>query len=484
MMTPIRFLLILLFSSSAVFAQIPSKYQPMYNFLDTKLAAVHDSIRANWNRVRSPVAFAVELTFANGNRGEDLLKATTLQGVALQLDAIRSLGVDAATVAVAYPLLKPSFPRSAEYAQFYRSVAALVRSRGMKLLAKGCTIFADTAYSSLHVDYSGLTMEQFKTDLRQMTDSLLSIMRPDFFTILNEPGTQAGNTGLAFTPQNFSELIAFVAVNLDKRGAKIGAGSGAWENLDYPTRLAQIPELDYLDMHIYPINRTYFPGAANQICQIARQAGKDVAIGEAWLYKSLDSELGGGIATSSKIYARDVYSFWSPLDQRFIESVFMLAESRQMAFASFFWARYLFAYLDWDASMDALVPAQLFLRAEQAATPNLFTKTPSSTGQKLKDLLASLTSVEDTIAVDSIRVQVYPNPAGATAPYVMLVLTEDQYVQLTVWDLLGRQVAELFEGSLFRRTYRFQITQPLQQGYYFVVMRTDNRQIITRLVKL
>ncbi len=483
MMKLIHSVLFFFFLSIAAHAQTPAKYQQLYNFLDAKLSVAHDSIQANWNGAKAPVVFSVDLTYADGNRGEDLLKQQTLLGVARQLDGIASLGVQAITVSIAYPLLKPSFPRSAEYAQFYRSVGALIRSRGLMIQAKGCTIFSDSAYSSLHVDYSTLTPAQFKTDIRQQTDSILAIMHPDFLTILNEPGTQAANTSLTITPQYFAELITFVVSNLDKRAAKLGAGCGTWESLDFATRLAQIPELDYLDMHIYPINRTYFPGVANQICALAKQAGKAAAIGEAWLYKALDSELGGGVATSSQLYARDVFSFWAPLDQRFIESVYMLAESKQMAFASFFWARYFFAYLDWDAQKDALPPAQLFTLAEMAASPNLSSKTPSVTGQKLKNLLSSMTAVDDTIPIDSLRVTIYPNPSQ-TNPIISVALTEDQYVQVTVSDVLGREVAFVYEGYLLRRTYRLQFSQPLLPGMYFIVTRTDQRQIIRQFVKM
>ncbi len=42
--------------------------------------------------------------------------------------------------------------------------------------------------------------------------------------------------------------------------------------------------LDFIDMHIYPINRSYLANA-QQIAATAAAAGKPVAMSECWLWK-------------------------------------------------------------------------------------------------------------------------------------------------------------------------------------------------------
>src|SRR3990172_4829678 len=66
------------------------------------------------------------------NIGEPLFREQTWPAVILNLDRLQQLGVRGVKVAVKYPVLIPSFPRSADYLEFYRRVGQEVRRRNLK----------------------------------------------------------------------------------------------------------------------------------------------------------------------------------------------------------------------------------------------------------------------------------------------------------------------------------------------------------------
>jgi hypothetical protein len=100
----------------------------------------------------------------------------------------------------------------------------------------------------------------------------------------------------------------------------VGAGSGNWDSIDYIRKFAHDTALDYIDVHIYPLAGpgNNFLRRAVEMAEVARAARKRVIVGEAWLYKAAPRELRGNPSAAS-IFARDVYSFWGPLDIDFLK---------------------------------------------------------------------------------------------------------------------------------------------------------------------
>jgi hypothetical protein len=117
-----------------------------------------------------------------------------------------------------------------------------------------------------------------------------------------------------------------------------------------------------------------------------------VVLGEAWLYKSLAAELvsgGAEAAINTDIFRRDTFSFWEPLDQKFLEVITKLGNYKQFEFVSFFWSRYLFGYLDVFETDTSLRTSALLALADQAAVKNLIAGEFSGTGQAYKDIIDS-----------------------------------------------------------------------------------------------
>jgi hypothetical protein len=370
---------------------VPEEYQPLYQELSAELAHFEDTLNQKWDHNQGQTIFATELAFANGNVGEGLLSTTSLDNNRILLDRLQAMGVKGVVLAIKYPLLSPDFPRSSEYLQFFKDIMAECRQHDMKVLVECGAIFAGTPYSPVQVDWSRYTTETF---LQGLQDQLLVIARevkPDYLTLANEPITEEGLTKLTITPTVWSDFIASTLGKIDRSsGLLLGAGTGTWENPAYINKIINMPGLDYIDLHIYPLNKDgLLLERALDWALEARAAGKRVTISESWLWKASPEELGSGLGDTEKIMNRDVYSFWYPLDARFMQDIMNLADATNMNFISFFWMRNFFAYLDYDTTPHNISTTTFNSRINQAAVSNVQKGEITSLGQYYQDQLHS-----------------------------------------------------------------------------------------------
>ncbi len=363
-------------------APVPPEYADLYALLESKLQAVERYLTANWDSTKHSVVFSTELLAANSNQGERALSEQAWQSILLNLDRIQFLGVRAVKVAVKYPILMPDFPRSAEYLALYKKLGDELRRRNLKFLVQMTPGFKPSALSALPVEpyYANLTLERYKREKRQMAEIIIREIHPDYLTVENEPKTAQENTGLPFTVQNFTEIVRYILDGLDRDGVLVGAGAGTWDNLGYIESLARNTSVDYIDMHIYPINFDFLLDRTLQIAEIARQYNKKLFLGEAWLYKTRDADLfGPPVAAAPALYARDVFSFWEPLDVKFVATIWKLVHYLKIDFASFFWMRYFFGYVEYTERTKDLPPAELFRLANLEAAKNMMQNPPKLT---------------------------------------------------------------------------------------------------------
>lgn len=364
-------------------ASVPDEYGALYEELSGNLTEFSHLLTVQQGIGFKPLTFSAELLPANANRGEALLEKQTLEGVRVFLDALQSLGAGGVKVTIAYPLLTPNYPRNSEYKEFYKQVANLVRQRNLKLLVGVGIIFTDPAFKPESVDYSHLTLETYAQGLRQQVETILREIQPDYLTVLNEPDTLASITGLEMTLDNYIFVLNRVANDLSRGSTSIGAGAGNWNDLAYVEHVAKDKNIDYIDLHIYPTNREFLIRLF-EFAEIARQNNKRTVIGEAWLYKSGESELGG--ASAAEIISRDVFSFWEPLDQRFLPLLVRFAQQNRVEFLSAFWSKYFFAYIDYENTPKGLSPRQLLEKADQAAVVNILAGNHTLTGEIYRGL--------------------------------------------------------------------------------------------------
>jgi hypothetical protein len=377
-------------ASSGVPVSIPAAYQSLYTELDSELAAFERTLAQNSNHIPSKTIFAVEEAFANGNVGEGLLTAKVMENNRLLLDRLQSMGVKGVVLGIKFPLLKPDFPRSSEYLQFFKQIMVECRQRNMKVLVECGAIFSGTPYSPVVVDWSKYTAASFLQGLQDQLVLIAKEIKPNYLTLANEPTTEEALSKFSLTPAVWSNFIASTLKSINRSGGLlVGAGTGTWENPAYINTVIHMPGLDYVDLHIYPLNTD---GAwlerALQWAAAAHAAGKQVTISEAWLYKASSSELGsGGLGNAEKMMNRDFYSFWSPLDARFVKDIMELSAAGQIDFASFFWMRNFFAYLDYETTSKDLSTGNLNRLINQAAMSNIQQGTTSPLGKYFQQAL-------------------------------------------------------------------------------------------------
>ncbi len=458
---------------------VPAEFQSTYAELDSILDNIDAYLDAHWDGTKPPVTFSATLITANGNRGPYLLEPRALGGVRVTLDRLKTLGVGGVSIAVTYPLLVSSFPRSSEYLAFYRQVATEVRLRGMKMLIATGPAFTDSLVSQVPVDYSNLTFETYKKEKRAMIETILRELQPDFLTLETEPSTATMNTGLDFSVKNVTDVVNFCLSGLDRRGAKIGAGIGTWESMNYIRSLVNTG-LDYIDVHVYPIQRNYFLDKVFTIADMARARGKEFVLGESWAYKIADAELGR--ISFGEIFARDVYSFWSPLDVHFLETIIKTAFHTRMTFCSFFWMQYFYAYLEYD-QVRFLPAAQRISLLNQAAATNILLNVLSPTGEALQRILASITGVQQRTGIKVVTFEApYPNPT-ASRTAVVFSLEHRSDVELVIRDRLGKVVRRVFGARLDPGRHRYSVsTADLAPGVYFSVLSAGRTVKVRKLV--
>ena len=128
---------------------------------------------------------------------------------------------------------------------------------------------------------------------------------------------------------------------------QLAAGCGTWNPafLQFVQSFVTLP-IPYIDMHVYPVNQNNLPNALTAVGMI-QAAGKQATMSEMWVYKESNADYTSNLAYTT-VFARDVFSFWSPTDVSFLQTMADFTNYGHFAFASPFWSHYLSAYLDYN----------------------------------------------------------------------------------------------------------------------------------------
>lgn len=369
-------------------AQIPAEYQQLYSNLNASLNSYDAYLSSHSTGEKYPVIFGAELLPANANRVSDLLEPKAMQGVTVYLDRLQELGVQGATVSINYPVYTAGFPRYQEYVQFYKQVGSEVRKRGMKLSVETGVIFSNTEFSTSKISFAGLTFEKYKVEKKAMIAAIINDLQPDYLNLGAEPDTEYGLTGMKElnSPEKYTELINYILSDLNRGSTKIGAGIGTWGNVEYVKKFAANTTLDFIDIHVYPVFGKCLENIVT-ISDIAREHNKKVVLDECWLYKASSPEA-GSVAANAEIFKRDTYSFWAPLDQRFLAAMVKSARLKNIEYISPFWTNYFFAYADYSASTAKLSYTELTALVNSEASKNIVEGKYTTTGEYYRKLIS------------------------------------------------------------------------------------------------
>ena len=377
--------------SSGLPQPVPESYRTLYTSLEADIAAVEGLVDELIAVPDPATRFGAELVVASGNRGADLLAPQTMGAVELYLDRLMELGVDGVSVQISDPLLSSEFPESEAYLAFYRQVAEEVRRRGLALMIETGPVFPDPQYSKVAFDWSALSVQEYFNLRREQLVLIAREVRPDYLSLGNEPATEVLLTGLNIDVQSYLGFIRGVHEDLDGlQGVMLGAGSGSWEDPAYIEAFLQEPALDFIDIHIYPITngRIDYVRRASEWSELARAQGKQVAIGETWLYKVTAAELIQGISYQEALQ-RDVFSFWQPLDIRFQRAIAEMAQAQGIDFVSFFWSGFYYAYLEADPALLEASALERYQELNRLQYANLLAGTLTDTGNDFQEFLAA-----------------------------------------------------------------------------------------------
>jgi hypothetical protein len=375
--------------SSGSARAIPGEYTDIYSGISDKLDAFLRTVEPCGAGSKFKPVYAAELLPANAHAANQFAIPAYYSGTIAYIDALRSLGVQGVKIAANYPILASDFPNSAAYLDYYRRVVAELRKRNMTVLVAVQNLLADSDFTSLKISHAGVTWDKYRKTKREIVETVIRQLKPDYLTIANEPSTEAMATGLRESVADFTATVQYVLAGLDRGGVLVGAGAGSWNDAAYVRALAQNTSIDYFDLHVYPAD--FFPQALT-FADIVRNSGKRLIIGEAWTYKVRSSELGnlGNMAAQAAVFGRDAFSFWESLDSRFLEALVSLAKCKGYEFVSPFWSRYFFGYLDYETLPKGLGYREITRLSNEKATREFSTGRATATGQAYQRLIAGV----------------------------------------------------------------------------------------------
>src|SRR5437016_7708914 len=162
-------------------------------------------------------------------------------------------------------------------------------------------------------------------------------IEPDYLTLVNEPVWFLRETlHLSFSSDELAGWIGELSARLKSSGASpntlLGAGAELWEPETYVLKFAKQANLDYVDIHMYAL-KVKGEGSIAKLATLVhkvREARPNmrITIGETWLMKD-----GGGapkVTGYQDIFARNDFSFWSPLDGQFLDLLMGFAQKENI----------------------------------------------------------------------------------------------------------------------------------------------------------
>jgi hypothetical protein len=330
--------------------------------------------------------FTGDLFLANSNRADALPDAGSpfdRERVTRCLEALVALGAGAITLSVHEYVLARS-PLRERHLAFYRWLVGEVRARGLPLLIEsGHTLTVPPP------DTFAEYVQARETALRL----ILTDLSPDYLAITGELETEALATGYAEL-RTAADRLVYVQQLLDAlddvRGdTPVGPVVSGWAPRSEAQALLTLDGVDLIDFHVYPILPAFLDRLV-EYAAIARDAGKVPLIGEAWLYKATAAETLTVPATA--LYARDVYAFWSPLDQAFLGQIAAIGRALGMPVVTAFWSQYFWASLPWDDSVPVLPYSAGQWQVQRAALAAMRTGETTPTGEAFRQIAASVAS--------------------------------------------------------------------------------------------
>ncbi|MBP7828653.1 MAG: hypothetical protein KA248_01910 [Kiritimatiellae bacterium] len=388
---------------------VPTNHRARYDDIEEGLAVFAPILEGLPAQTDAPqTLFGLPAMVPNGNRGYAVLSATNRARMLAEVDLYHTMGAELLKLDITYPLLTRAFHEQLalqpgyewyagvheeDYLAVYTAVVQRARDRGMRVLVEHSLLIpsysvTDPGFYFDTIRGLGEQAGRLRVQAELASEGALIQERlaPDWFSLVVEPESQnqrfgefPGGAPLMNPTQWTAHAEAVVtALRAQFPGAatRFGAGQGTWENPAYTENFVEIAGLDYVDFHVFPVRSAEGHYLTNLVgwCAAARAAGKGVTLGEAWLYKADREDLASAGMDFQDIYARDLYSFWEPLDVVFMRQLAGLALKENAEFLCFFWPTYQFRYWSYPddfelapgGTPDDLAPMDRLTMADRA----------------------------------------------------------------------------------------------------------------------
>jgi hypothetical protein len=337
---------------------VPDQFRSLYRELDETLRQGSQAYPFNRGAARPlGVPYLFISPAALRSPGSD---SSAWRDLLATVDAFKAMRMDGVSVMIAAPFLTIGDPKA--LIDIYQRIGAEVHARGMKLYVEHFVSppFGPYALAGFRDDPQG--KKDFLALMEKEVTLIYRDIRPDYLSLVTEPETLRRWTHLSVSADEWATWVGEVATHLKNSnaspGTRLGAGAGTWESADFVLKFAQQPALDYVDIHLYALNlngddqlerlRTLVHGVREARPSIG------VTIGEAWLYKHGAAEPKGMMNTDA--FARDNFSFWAPLDERFIELLWGIAQRERIAVVVPYFSQFFFSYYTFGTVESSQLP--------------------------------------------------------------------------------------------------------------------------------
>jgi hypothetical protein len=377
--------------SQAPRTAVPEQFRPLYESLDEALRETRRLYPLNKADMRPDVA-------------PNLLQASTMYAPAAPdsprwkdlmatLDAFQAMGTDAVLAQILAPDL--ALGDTSVCIEFYRRLANEIHARKMKFYVEHFFNMPFVANQPKDRHAPPATADFLKI-MQQEALLIYRELKPDYLTLINEPEMAIrGALHLSLSADELAQWVGGLADQLKSTGESpntlLGAGAALSEPEDYVGKFARQAKLDYVDIHLY----TWKVKSEGDFAKLAalihkvREArpGIKVTIGESWLLKH-----GAGapkVTGYEDIFARNDFSFWSPLDAQFLSALIGFGQKENISAVAPFFSQYFFSYYTFgDAESKGLPPWPRSISASWSkALEAVRAHRLSATGEALRAML-------------------------------------------------------------------------------------------------
>ncbi len=401
----------LLFQPANVLAQsagpVPLSYAKTYLAINQAV----DTFMTNLDhrqKVTNSVNIGTGLDMADGARGLSLGTKTNMTNVQTQVNCYKQLGISSVMVAIGFPVCCQEFwtekmnnaSALPEMLTYYQQVVQMCHAAGIKVIVETHPVYplGDTFGASAGAFSASLTPSLFQQYMCEHVANVASIVRPDAISTVAETETDLAWTKQSVykSPEALGALVQLMTNQIVQANSANGtniiaaAGAASWTSnaQDFDNQLYKVNGLDAIDIH------TYFAGgddlhAATALADAAHAAAKQVVVSECWL-----SKVGTGFppampepgqAEISRAVAS--YSFWEPLDEKYIAAFIAWNKVEQPTIFCFDYPQLLSAYLNYSSAhslSDAVIIEDDLAAALKARSLDEFSPVGLYLGKALK----------------------------------------------------------------------------------------------------